>query len=142
MIQKIKTTLLTTLAAVSLLVVPVMATGPSVYADDIADCVSQGSGLNGTIDGTCSPDTSALDGNNGDLTDTFKFIINVFSVIVGVIAVIMIIWGGLKYITSGGDSGKVTSAKNTIIYAIIGLIIVALAQFIIQFVLKKASDAI
>jgi len=64
-------------------------------------------------------------------------IINVFSVIVGIIAVIMIIVGGFKFITSGGDSGKVTSARNTIIYAIIGLIIVALAQTIARFVLSS-----
>src|SRR3712207_5900893 len=43
-------------------------------------------------------------------------IINIFSVIVGIVAVIMIIIGGLKYITSGGDSGNVTGAKNTILY--------------------------
>ena len=67
-------------------------------------------------------------------------IINVFSVIVGIIAVIMIIWGGLKYITSGGDSGNVTGAKNTILYAIIGLIIVALSQFIVRFVLSKTAE--
>ena len=67
-------------------------------------------------------------------------IINIFSVIVGIIAVIMIIYGGLKYITSGGDSGNVTGAKNTILYAIIGLIIVALAQFIVRFILSKTAE--
>lgn len=67
-------------------------------------------------------------------------IVNIISVIVGIVAVIMIIWGGFKYITSGGDSGNVTAAKNTILYAIIGLIIVALAQFIVRFVLSKATE--
>jgi hypothetical protein len=52
----------------------------------------------------------------------------------------MVIYGGFKYITSGGDSGKVTSAKNTIVYAAIGLVVVALAQFIVKFVLGKASS--
>jgi hypothetical protein len=66
-------------------------------------------------------------------------IINIFSVVVGVVAVIMIIFGGFRYITSGGDSGNVTNAKNTILYAIVGLIIVALAQFIVKFVLNKAT---
>jgi hypothetical protein len=51
----------------------------------------------------------------------------------------MIIFGGFKYITSGGESGNVTSAKNTIIYAVIGLVIVAFAQFIVQFVLGKIT---
>lgn len=66
-------------------------------------------------------------------------IVNIISVIVGIIAVIMIIIGGLKFITSGGDSGKVSSAKSTILYALVGLIIVALAQFIVRFVLGKLT---
>jgi len=143
MLKKIKTTLTLGLAALFLMAAPALVlSAPVLAASDVADCVSQGSGLDGNIDGQCDPDTSAIDGNDGDLSSTFRFIINVFSIIVGVVAVIMIIWGGFKYITSGGDSGKVTSAKNTIIYAIIGLIIVALSQFIVQFVLQKASDAI
>lgn len=64
-------------------------------------------------------------------------IINIFSLIVGFVSVIMIIIGGLKYITSGGDSSNITGAKNTIIYAIIGIVIVALSQFIVRFVLSK-----
>ncbi len=83
-------------------------------------------------------ETGTVSGLNGLITQ----IINIFSIIVGIIAVIMIIWGGLKYITSGGDSGNVTGAKNTILYAIIGLVIVALAQFIVRFVLGKASGAV
>lgn len=64
-------------------------------------------------------------------------VINILSFIIGVISVIMIIIGGLKYITSTGDSSKVESAKNTIIYAVIGLVIVALAQLIVIFVLDR-----
>jgi uncharacterized membrane protein YuzA (DUF378 family) len=67
--------------------------------------------------------------------------VNIFSLIVGIVAVIMIIVGGLKYITSGGDSNNVSSAKSTIIYAIIGLVVVALAQFIVQFVLNKVTSS-
>lgn len=63
--------------------------------------------------------------------------INIFSWVVGIIAVIMLIVGGLKYITSSGDSSNVNSAKNTILYAVVGLVIVALAQVIVRFTLKK-----
>jgi hypothetical protein len=70
-----------------------------------------------------------------------KFVINTFSVIVGIIAVVMIIVGGVKYITSGGASDKVTSAKNTILFAIIGLVIVAIAQILVKYVLAKAVNA-
>lgn len=68
-------------------------------------------------------------------------VINIFSLVVGIVAVIMIIVGGFKYITSGGDSGNVTGAKNTILFAVVGLIIVALAQFIVRFVLQKVTSA-
>ena len=68
-------------------------------------------------------------------------IINIFSLIVGVIAVIMIIVGGFRYITSGGDSTNISSAKNTIMYAIIGLIIVALSQTIVRFILGRVVEA-
>jgi hypothetical protein len=66
--------------------------------------------------------------------------INIFSVVVGIMAVVMIIIGGVKYITSGGDAGNVTGAKNTILYAIIGLVVVALSQVIVQFVLGSFNQ--
>ena len=81
------------------------------------------------------------EGNETTLNELIKDIINIFSVIVGIIAVVMIIYGGLKFITSGGDSGRLTSAKQTILYAIIGLIIVALAQFIVRFILSKTPTS-
>ncbi len=75
----------------------------------------------------------------GKLPAILTNIINIFSWIVGIVSVIMIIYGGFRYIISGGDSNGVTAAKNTILYAIIGLVIVALAQVIVQFVLTKAD---
>lgn len=91
-----------------------------------------------TIDGgDC---TSKLTGGTSRINNIITDAINIFSVIVGIVAVVMIIVGGFKYITSGGDSGNISSAKNTIIYAVIGLVIVALAQFLVQFVLDKASN--
>lgn len=77
----------------------------------------------------------------GKLPAILSNIINIFSWIVGIVSVIMIIYGGFRYIISGGDSNGVTAAKNTILYAIIGLVIVALAQVIVQFVLTKADGA-
>jgi hypothetical protein len=68
-------------------------------------------------------------------------IINIFSLVVGVVSVIMIIIGGFRYITSGGDSSNVSAAKNTILYAIIGLVIVALAQTIVRFILGRVIAA-
>ncbi len=144
MMKKVKTMFASFGAALLLALVPVAAP-VAVYAlTDVQTCLSQGSGLDGSFStgSGCSPAASQDINGSANLTNTFKFIVNVFSVIVGVVAVVMIIWGGLRYITSGGDSGKITSAKNTIIYAVIGLIVVALAQFIVQFVLGKAAGAV
>jgi hypothetical protein len=63
------------------------------------------------------------------------------SILVGVICVIMIIVGGLKYVTSGGESNNVSGAKNTIMYALIGLVVVAMAQIIVHFVLSRLSTS-
>lgn len=71
----------------------------------------------------------------------FKQITNVVLYIVGVIAVIMLIIGGIKYVISGGDAKKVTDAKNTVLYAIIGLIIAFLAYAIVNFVITSLPSS-
>ena len=69
-------------------------------------------------------------------TGVFKQVTNTILYIVGIIAVIMLIIGGIRYVISGGDSKKVTDAKNTILYAIIGLVIAFLAFAIVNFVVS------
>lgn len=59
--------------------------------------------------------------------------------IVGFLSVIMLIFGGLRYIISGGNSAAVTSAKNTILYAIVGLIIAIFAYAIVNFVIGSVT---
>ena len=68
-----------------------------------------------------------------------RTIINVLSIIVGAVSVIMIIIGGFRYVISGGDSTGVTGAKNTIMYAVIGLVIVLFAQAIVRFVFSSTK---
>lgn len=129
------------LAAMFTLATPVLIPA-TVYAQSSGDQIQKGlcagAQLNANLTETCDPvdDTVARE----KINDIIAVVINIFSLVVGVIAVIMIIIGGLKYITSGGDSGNVTSAKNTILYAIVGLVIVALAQFIVRFVLSRISS--
>ena len=72
-------------------------------------------------------------------TGVFTRITNTILFAVGTISVIMLIYGGLRYIISGGDSKKVTDAKNTIMYAIIGLIISILAYAIVNFVINAVG---
>lgn len=74
-------------------------------------------------------------------TGVFKTLTNTVLYIVGVVAVIMLIIGGVKYVTSGGDAKKVTDAKNTVLYAIIGLIIAFLAFAIVNFVISALPSS-
>lgn len=74
-------------------------------------------------------------------TGVFKQITNTILYIVGIVAVIMLIIGGIKYVVSGGDSKKVTDAKNTILYAIIGLVIAFLAFAIVNFVISALPNS-
>ena len=69
-------------------------------------------------------------------TGIFRQITSTILYIVGIIAVIMLIWGGVRYVVSGGDAKKVTDAKNTVLYAIIGLIVAFLAFAIVNFVIN------
>ena len=144
MLQKIKTSFLQILA-----LSPLATFGfTGVVAAQSSDVDPQGAICQGANTLQVSSDTGPADStcaNSGDdpserVNNLIRQIINIFSVIVGIVAVIMIIYGGLKYITSGGDSGRLTSAKHTILYAFIGLIIVALAQFFVRFVLTKVNE--
>ena len=67
--------------------------------------------------------------------------VNILSLVVGVAAVVMVILGGFKYITSGGEASKVSNAKNSLVYALVGLFIAALAQLLVHFVLVQSSQA-
>lgn len=73
-----------------------------------------------------------LVGPSGLLTEITEKVL----LVIGVVSVFMLIYGGLRYILSGGDAKKVTDAKNTILYAIIGLVIAILAFAIVRFVLN------
>ena len=100
----------------------------------VNDSAPTDNGANGSVD--C--DSSHVD--NSSITNLAKRIITTFSIVVGAASVIMIIYGGFRYIISGGESGRVGAAKNSLIYAIVGLVIVALAQLIIHFVLNQANN--
>ena len=82
-------------------------------------------------------DKSGGNNNTTDLNALIKNIVNILLFIVGVASVIMIIIGGLKYTTSAGDQSAITSAKNTILYSIVGLVVAALSFAIVNFVVDK-----
>ena len=91
-----------------------------------------GAQLKGSSADCAKADTGKLDG-------TISSLINILSIIVGLIAVIMIIINGLKLVTSNGDSNRVSSARQGIIYALVGLVFVALAQVIVKFVINNTK---
>jgi len=144
MLKKIRAKLLVVLAAAVLVAVPIAATGTARAADepsnkgnvDLQNNLGCGATFNVTPSADCGKNTET---GAGKVQGVITTILNYFSIIVGLIAVVMLIFGGLKYITSGGDTGKATSARSTIVSAVIGLVIVALAQIIVQFVLDKTT---
>lgn len=91
----------------------------------------------GTTNGTGAPVSANPDQS---VNDSITAIINYLSVIGGIIAVVVIIIAGYKFMTSGGDSSKVASARTALTYAIIGLIIIALSQVVAKFVLKTSTQ--
>ena len=117
---------------------------PDAYAAVNKDCSTETSPARIAKCGTCktqSNDDAAyqdcMDGKNekNDLYGNVRTIINWIVMVVGIVAVIMIIIGGIFYVISAGDPGKIKKAKDTILYGIIGLVIVLLAFAIVNFVL-------
>ncbi len=140
MIGKIKRLIAATSAALLLTFAGTSAVVMAQNKDaDIQNATCKGASLD--LDTPVNAQTcNTVTKNSGEqANNTVATVINLFSVVVGVVSVIMIIYGGFRYITSGGESSNITTAKNTILYAIIGLVIVALAQFIVKFVLAKAT---
>jgi hypothetical protein len=117
-------------------------TSPPITDQSIADSVCQG--VLGTQDPNVNTNVTVSDCRE-DSSETFsavmRRVINVFSILVGAVSVIMIIVGGFRYIISGGDSAGVSGAKNTILYAIVGLVIVLFAQVIVRFIIANLSTA-
>jgi len=105
--------------------VPCEPTGkPSSLVGAVVDCVDANSGSNA--------------GSAGDMVKTISGIL-IWAV--GLIAVIMIIIGGIKIVTSAGDAGKVKSGRSTIMYAVIGLVLALLAYAIVDFVMSNILDS-
>ena len=158
MITKIKTLILSA-SLVFALAAPLAITVPASVSAAPSTVCTNGTWANGEDKGkSCadikgglcqgtnlqvgSPDNTACKtAGEGEsrLNSLITQIINIISVIVAIVAVIMLIFGGFRYVTSGGASDKVKGAKDTILYALIGLVIVALAQTVVKFVVNKLT---
>lgn len=91
------------------------------------------------LETACQSDPGASlcqEGETGDVNNILGIVVNTLLFIVGALAVIMIIIGGIRYTVSGGDSGAVNGAKNTIFYSVIGLIVAFAAYAIVNWVFQ------
>lgn len=130
MIRKIALLITTSLAVF----MPLVALPISVHAAPTASSVALCEGANdGTNNTSCTDDTSGT-----AVSGVVKVAIRIFQSIIGIISVFTMLTGGLNYITSGGDSAKTKSARERIIYAVIGLVVVAIAEILVQFALNRS----
>ncbi len=113
-----------------IMIVAMLVLAPGVVGASNKDAVCEGAGIVSGSGAGCGTGTDTL---NGVISKGLNF----FSAIIGVIAVVMIMIGGIKYITSQGDSSQISSAKNTVLYAVIGLVVVAISQVIVHFVIGR-----
>ena len=121
-ISKIVTALLTIGLGIALVATPVSALGEGGASAGI---------------GAARGDNTPSNLVNGD-SSIIKRAINIMLFAVGVLSVVMLIFGGFRYVISGGKKESVTNAKNTILYAIVGLLVAVFAHAIINFILGAA----
>lgn len=127
--NKIKSIIITAAVLLGVLV-PVSVAGvvsaQAPCSGSAAECMKQGQQKVGGSQNTVT------------LEDQIKIVVNVLLFLLGAIAVIMIIIGGIRYATSNGDSSQTKAAKDTILYAVIGLIVAIMAYAIVNFIVGTA----
>jgi glucan phosphoethanolaminetransferase (alkaline phosphatase superfamily) len=84
-----------------------------------------------------NPGAAVCQSRDDDAADMIKTAINAALMVLGMIAVLMIVIGGIRYTTSNGESAKVKSAKDTVMYSVIGLVVAILSYTIVNFVIGR-----
>ncbi len=125
MINKLKTII------TSLTVLAVIAGTVAVFVPETTFA-----GTNAADEIITGANTSGLEGSRS-LEDNIQLVTNILLFVIGAISVIVIIIGGVKFVTSDGDSGKIKSARETILYAVVGIVIALLAYAIVNFVVTQ-----
>ncbi len=136
--QKVKTKLsllAPTVLMVAALLAPVAILGPTVSAAD--NCTEDLTLANGIECGKGTEQQGNLFGSGG----IFTTITNALLFLIGAISVIMLVYGGFRYATSGGNQESVNAAKNTILYAIVGLVVAILGFAIVQWVVGALNTS-
>ena len=132
--MKLREIFLSTAAALTIALAPapvVVGTASAVACGHSPAAKQVLSGLSGDqVGGKC--------GENR-VSNLFKNIVQLLSLVVGFVSVVVIIYAGFKYLASGGEQSRVANAKSTLLYAVIGLAVAALTQWLIHFVLFQAN---
>jgi hypothetical protein len=124
--KKLQTLIASALMVVGVGLVPVLAS-PVVGASAKTQLCQGATGSN-----TCTKQ-----GEQNDLKVVITNVVNILLFIVGAVSVIIIVVGGLRYVTSGGANSAVSGAKNTILYAVVGVVVAFMAYAIVNFVVNQ-----
>ncbi len=92
-------------------------------------------------DGIGAATTSEMEGRkiDGD-SGLVKSVVNILLWVIGILSIIMIIFSGIRYVTSSGDASKTKAAQNTLIYSVVGLIVAIMAWAIVDLVVNKFAS--
>lgn len=120
------------------LLIPMIALVASAGVAPVAYAVTCSSPQDCATQGVGTADTGS---SNTSVGDIIKNIVNILLFIIGAVSVIMIVIGGLKYVVSNGDSSAVKGAKDTILYAVIGLVVALLAYAVVNWVIQQFIPA-
>jgi len=126
-----------TFAILVALLMPSLAVSSSVAAVDVFPNCGYGKAAGTSTPEVCNEGKKGQFQTTNPIVSLIKIAITILSVVIGIAAVIGIILSGLKFITANGDASAVASARSSLIYALVGLAVVALAQVIVTFVLDK-----
>ncbi|MEK7620839.1 MAG: pilin [Patescibacteria group bacterium] len=139
--QRIKILIISSLIVLGMTIIPLSSSASALV--NINDAKKE------TASGACTQKGGATeaDDTNGktctkegsDIMGIFRTVANVLLFLVGAVAVVILIVGGFRYVTSNGDANSVTAAKNTIMYAIIGIVVAFLAYAAVSFVTQQLT---
>jgi hypothetical protein len=128
----------------AVLIVPFLAFGVSLAVPALQPATAFAAGDCTTLSisngADCAQATTGQPTNLFGPGGIFTKITDVLLFIIGAISVIMLIIGGIRYVVSGGDSSAVTGAKNTILYAVIGIVVALLAYALVHFVITSFAS--
>jgi hypothetical protein len=131
-ISRLRKAILVLISVVAVGAALALSTAPAAAVDPLQAACTGG----GAASPACSTagGTDPVAGPNGAIVK----ITGILALVAGIVSVMFVLWGGFSYITAGGDSSSIAKAKNTIIFALVGLVVAAMARPLINFVLSKS----